>query len=116
MALLRAKHQEGRDIADREVLYELAKQEGLDLEQFQTDLADRGLLRRIAADHTEAVREFDIFGTPTLVFGPGRAAYVKMLPPPPSDEALAIFDTIRTLVADSPAVLEVKRPQKRRQL
>jgi hypothetical protein len=39
-----------------------------------------------------------------------------MLPPPPAEEALGVFDAIRTLVADSPTVLEVKRPQKKRQL
>lgn len=116
MALLRAKHEEGWDIADTEVLCEVAQRQDLDRQQFQADLADRRLLSRIGADHTRAVQEFDVFGTPTLAFGPGRVAYVKLLPPPPAEEALAIFDTIRRLVADSPTVLEVKRPQKRRQL
>jgi len=116
MALLRAKHEEGRDIADRKVLRDVAEQQSLDLEQFQADLTDRRLLRRIGADHTRAVQQLDIFGTPTFVFGSGRVAYVKMLPPPPREQALALFDAIRTLVADSPTVLEVKRPQKKRQL
>ena len=116
MALLRAKHKEGRDIADRKVLCDVAEQEGLDLEHFQADLADRQLLRRIATDHTRAVQEFDIFGTPTFVFGPGRVAYVKIFPPPPAEEALVVFDAIRALVADLSTVLEVKRPQKKRQL
>ena len=116
VALLRAKHEEGRDIADTEVLRDVADLEGLDLEQFEADLGDRELLTRIAADHSRAVQELDVFGTPTLVFGPGRAAYVKMLPPPPAEEALAVFDAVRAVVADSPTVLEVKRPQKKRQL
>jgi predicted DsbA family dithiol-disulfide isomerase len=116
MALLRAKHEEGRDIADRSVLSDVAQQEGLGLQQFQADLADRRLLARIGADHTRAVQEFEVFGTPTLAFGPGRVAYVKMLPPPPTEEALGVFEAIRTLVANSPTVLEVKHPQKRRQL
>lgn len=116
MALLRARHVEGRDIADRKVLCDVAGEEGLDLERFQADLADRALLRRIGSDHGRAVEEFDVFGTPSLVFGAGQVAYVKMLPPPPAEEALAVFNAIRTLVADSPTVLEVKRPQKKRQL
>ncbi len=116
MALLRAKHEERRDIADKRVLGELAEQAGLDLVRFQADLSDRQLLARIGIDHTQAIQELDVFGTPTLVFGPGQAAYVKMLPPPPAEQALAVFDTIRAMVADSPTVLEVKRPQKKRQL
>jgi predicted DsbA family dithiol-disulfide isomerase len=116
MALLRAKHEERQDIADRRVLCELAEQADLDLGRFQADLADRQLLARIGTDHTRAIEEFDAFGTPTLVFGPAQVAYVKILPPPPVEEALAVFDTIRAMVANSPAVLEVKRPQKRRQL
>jgi len=116
MALLRAKHEERQDIADKRVLCELARQADLDLDRFQADLADRQLLTRIGADHTRAIQEFDAFGTPTLVFGPGQAAYVKMLPPPPAEEALAVFDTIRAMLVDAPTVLEVKRPQKKRQL
>lgn len=116
MALLRARHEEGRDIADTKVLCDVAGQQGLDLERFRGDLADRSLLRRIGSDHERAVEEFDIFGTPSLVFGPGQVAYVKMLPPPPAEQALAAFDAIRTLVADLRTVVEVKRPQKRRQL
>ena len=116
MGLLRAKHEEGRDIADRKTLCDVAQQQGLNLRQFRADLADRGLLRRIGLDHRRAVEEFDIFGTPSLVFGPGEVAYVKLRPPPPPEEALAVFHSIRSLVVDWPSVLEVKRPQKRRQL
>jgi hypothetical protein len=116
MALLRTKHEERQDIADKRVLCELAKQADLDLDRFEADLGDRQLLTRIGTDHTRAIQEFDAFGTPTLVFGPGQAAYVKMLPPPPAEEALAAFDTIRAMLVDSPTVLEVKRPQKKRQL
>jgi predicted DsbA family dithiol-disulfide isomerase len=116
MALLRAKHEDQRDIADRKVLCDVAQEESLDLEQFEADLADRRLLERIGNDHTRAIQRFDVFGTPTLAFGPGQVAYVKMLPPPPAEEALSVFDAVRGLVADLPAVLEVKRPQKRRQL
>jgi predicted DsbA family dithiol-disulfide isomerase len=116
MAVLRAKHDEKRDIADMGVLCELAEQSDLDLERFQSDLADRRLLKRICLDHTRAVQEINVFGTPTLVFGGGQAAYVKTLPPPPPDKAVGVFDTIRAMVADSPSLLEVKRPQKERKL
>ena len=116
MALLRARHEQGLDIADRAVLREVANGQGLDLAQFDAELADRRLLDRIAADHTRAIEELEVFGTPTLVFGPGRVALLKMLRPPPPEEALAAFESIRTMVADLPTVLEVKRPQKKRYL
>ena len=116
LALLRARHEDQRDIADKEVLSELAEGEGLNLKQFQADLVDRGLLQRIGADHTRAIKEFNVFGTPTFVFGPGQAAYIRILPPPPPEEAVTIFNNLRPLVANSPTVLEVKRPQKKREL
>ena len=115
-ALLRARHEEKRDIADMGVLRELAEQSGLDVERFQSDMADRRLQKRISLDHTRAVRELNVFGTPTLVFGGDQAAYVKTLPPPPPEKAVDVLNTIRAMVADSPTLLEVKRPQKERQL
>jgi 2-hydroxychromene-2-carboxylate isomerase len=61
------------------------------------------------AEH-EAARARGVFGSPTLVFGPDRAAFVKLDRVPAPDRAGRVFDAVLTL-SEFPSVLEVKRPQ-----
>jgi hypothetical protein len=53
-----------------------------------------------------------VFGTPTFVFPNGGAAYLKMLPPAPADEALVVFDEFVRTVRDRAYITEIKRPKK----
>lgn len=111
MALLRARHAERKNIADQEVLAALARQTGLDMEKFLQDLADRKLLVKIGEDYTRGVQEHGIWGTPTLVFNGQRAAYLKLKPAPPAEEAVKLFDELYDIVYRRPYVVEVKRPR-----
>lgn len=111
LALLRARHERKRDIADRQLLAEVAGEAGLDVARFQGDLADRGLLARIGEDYTRGVQEHGIWGTPTLVFGGRHAAYLKMRPAPPAEESAKLFEQLLDLVEGRPYVFEVKRPR-----
>jgi protein-disulfide isomerase-like protein with CxxC motif len=112
MALLRAKHVDGRDHGRRETLLAVADEVGLDLERFERDLSDRSLLHLIGDDYTEARERHGVFGTPTFVFPNGAAAYLKMLPPPPPEEALTVFHEFVTTVRDRAYITEIKRPKK----
>ena len=67
-ALLKAKHEQNRDITDIDNLIEIAESTNLRMTQFQDDLKNRQLLAQLAEDHTFAVEKLGIFGTPTLVF------------------------------------------------
>ena len=111
MALLRARHEQRRDIADRAVLAEVARETGLDVDRFQRDLVDRGLLARIGEDYTRGVQEHGIWGTPTLVFNGQQAAYLKMRPAPPAEEAVKLFEELFDLIGGRPYLFEVKRPR-----
>jgi predicted DsbA family dithiol-disulfide isomerase len=97
MVLLKAKHEQGRDIADFDTLIELARDIGLKMAQFQKDLYDNSLISRLARDHTFAVENLGIFGTPTLVFPRGKPVFLKLASPPPPSEGLAVFDEIRRI-------------------
>lgn len=109
--LLHARHGEVRhNIADTDVLVELATSAGLDVEKFKEDLADRELLKNVARDHTEAVEQKGIFGTPTFVFKSGGSSYLKMFIPPEEDD-LSLFDSFIKMTRDSLYLGEIKRPQ-----
>jgi predicted DsbA family dithiol-disulfide isomerase len=110
MALLRARHEQSRDIADVNTLIEVAKSSGLAMPRFQEDLSNRQLLSKLAEDHTLAVETLGVFGTPTLVFPGGQAVFLKIMSVPPPKECLQLFKEIRHLAEQRQYVQEVKRP------
>ena len=110
MALLKARHEESRDISDVAVLTEVAESAGLDMDQFHKNFTGRQLLARLAEDHTYAAETLQVFGTPTLVFPEQQAVFLKMAPPPSSEEAIAAFGEVRTIAEDRLQIREIKRP------
>ncbi len=112
--MLRARHEQRRDLADVNTLVEVAKSVDLEMAQFQKDLGDRQLLAKLAEDHTFAVETLGIFGTPTLVFPENQAIFVKMMPLPSTEESLSVFTELRLLAEGRRYILEVKRPQRSR--
>ncbi len=111
IALLRARHEQRRDIADMNTLIEVAESADLEMTQFQKDLSDRQLLARLAEDHTIAVETLGVFGTPTLVFPERQAIFLKMSPLPSPEECLSVFTELRQLAERRQYIQEVKRPQ-----
>ena len=110
IALLKARHEHNRDIADIQTFTEAAESVGLDMAQFQKDLADRRLLSRLEQDHTFAVETLGIFGTPTLVLAEGQAVFLKLATPPPPEEAVYVFTEIHHLALRRRYIQEIKRP------
>ncbi|MBI3954362.1 MAG: DsbA family protein [Chloroflexi bacterium] len=108
--LLKARHEEKRLFTDRETLMLAAQRAGLDLERFQRDLEDRSLLQKLARDHTEAVERYQAFGVPTFIFENGQAAYLKMYPPAPKEQAVAVFEELYQTTCLRPFIYELKRP------
>jgi len=111
-ALLAAKHEHKQDIADLDTLAEVAEGVALEMPRFKKDLFDRGLLSRLAKDHTFAVENLGVFGTPTLVLAESQAVFVKMAAPPPPEDSLGVFAEIQHLAEQRRYILEVKRPQR----
>jgi hypothetical protein len=64
----------------------------------------------IGEDYLEARNVVGAFGTPTFVFGNGEAAYLRLLPVPPPDQAMAVFEEFVRIGRDRPYLLEIKRP------
>jgi predicted DsbA family dithiol-disulfide isomerase len=110
IALLKAKHEQQRDIANFDTLFEIANKTSLKMSQFKTDLSNQGLLGKLAKDHTFAVEELNVFGTPTLVFPENQAIFLKMSPSPSHKECLPIFNELFNLAYSRRNIHEVKRP------
>ena len=110
IALLEARHEQRKDIADVSILNHVAESVNLDMAQFKKDFCDANLLSKLAEDHTFAADILGVFGTPTLVFPKNRAIFLKMSPPIPED-SLAIFNEVRTIAEHRPYIQEIKRPQ-----
>src|SRR5919108_2889842 len=61
LALLRARHRDGRDIDDVRVVEEVATQAGLDLRRFRDDIAAGDVLEQLKRDHTAARDRHGVF-------------------------------------------------------
>lgn len=112
MPVLRARHRDRLDLDSRAVIERVAEDAGIDMERFRKDLDDRSLLEALARDHREATGEFGVFGTPTLVFGGGAAAYVRLSEEVDRAVAIQVFDRIYGVAQQEPRILEIKRPVK----
>ena len=110
--LLRARHRDRLDI-DGDAVYDLAAAAGLDMDRFKADVADPSILKTLASDHTTAVEEHGVFGTPTFVFAGGEAAYVRLAPSALEDGAAEVLERVLAVAAAEPRILEIKRPHKR---
>ncbi|SDY81830.1 Predicted dithiol-disulfide isomerase, DsbA family [Modestobacter sp. DSM 44400] len=62
----------------------------------------------LAADHAAGQR-LGVFGTPTLVFDDGQAAFVKLDAVPDADRARPLWDTVSQLATAEPALREWQR-------
>ena len=111
MQLLALKHEEGQDHGKRSTLDEAASRAGLDLARFTAGLDDRGLLMEIKDDYVAGREGIGVFGTPTFVFSNGQSAYLRVLPPPPKEEAVPFWLDFVRAVRDRPFLHEIKRPR-----
>ena len=112
LALLTARHGgEGRLALNEEApILEVAEEVGLDVERMKKDMKDPELAAIIGRDHVEAAETHGAFGTPTFLFEDGTGAYLKTFIPP-EEESAEFFEHFVGMMAHSPYVGEVKRPQ-----
>lgn len=62
----------------------------------------------LAAEHAHA-SELGVFGTPTLLFGAGQAAFVKLDAVPAADRGRRLLESVRQLTVAQPALREWQR-------
>ena len=108
--LFAARHDEGRDLKDPEVLREVLRACDLDDAAVFGLVGEGGPLKTLRQEHQDAVAEHHVWGVPTFVAG-GRAVFVRFLDRPEGDGARArgrIEQTV-DLVTDAPMLHEFKQ-------
>ncbi len=110
LALLKARHEDRKDLSDRSVIMEAAKAGGLDMDRFNEDLADKSIPEDLGKSHNRAVEDHGVFGVPTFVFSDGTSAFLKTYPPPDEDAA-ETFEALHGVITKMKYLGEVKRPQ-----
>ena len=110
LRLLRARHVDRADIDEVGVIERVADESGLDLDRFRDDMGRPTILSALERDHRGAVAESGVFGTPTLVFPGGLAAYVRLSELSEPGNSLALYDRVVSVAAEEPRILEIKRP------
>jgi DSBA-like thioredoxin domain len=98
LALFAARHDQGRDINDPEVLAEATASAGVDPDEVAKLVAAGGPAAALAADHTWAADGPRVFGVPTFVTE-RRAVFVRLMgrPGAPTD-ARATLDRVLAMV------------------
>jgi hypothetical protein len=78
VAAFRARHDEGKKIAEEAVLRQVAESVGLDADAVAEEVASGRPLKALEAEHTEAVDKYAVFGVPTIVEG-DEAVFVRLM-------------------------------------
>lgn len=104
------RHVDGRNLAGQRVLEGIAKDAGLDMDRFREDLQADEVFPIVREEYLKGKNEIGVFGTPTIVFDNGNAAYLKFTWHGTDEEALEFFHDFVATVRDRPEVLEIKRP------
>lgn len=104
------RHVDGRNLAGQRVLEKTAEEAGLDMDRFREDLKSDEVFAIVRDDYLKGRDEIGVFGTPTLVFDNGNAAYLKFTWHDTPEEAVNFFYEFVDIVQDRPKVLEIKRP------
>jgi 2-hydroxychromene-2-carboxylate isomerase len=116
----RAFHEDGRRPHRPEVQRELLGELGLGGDALDAALADPTTHEEVRADHEHVVSTYGAFGVPTIVFPDPRpdaaaddtvAIYQQLVPAPPRDEAVALFDVL-CAYNRFPTMFEMRHPKR----
>ena len=108
LALFAARHDQGRDLNDPEVLAGAVASAGVDPDEVEKLVATGRPAAARADDHTWAVDTSRVFGVPTFVTD-RRAVFVRLMDRPATGEAArATLDRVLTMVEDWPDLNEFK--------
>ncbi len=111
-ALFAARHDEGRDLRQREVVASVLAGAGVDADAVLAEVEAGWPRLEVRKHHEEAAGAHGVFGVPTFLVG-DHAAFVRLMERPSGDAEVAI-DTIERvvrLVTEHPELNELKHTQ-----
>jgi hypothetical protein len=108
LALFAARHDQGRDLNDPEVLAAAVASAGVDPDEVEKLVAGGRPAAALATDHTWAVDTSRVFGVPTFVTG-SRSVFVRLMDRPATPAAArSTLERVLALVEDWPDLNEFK--------
>jgi hypothetical protein len=110
--LFAARHDEGRDLKDRDVLRDVLETSDVDAAAILSLVEEGGPLKTLRQEHQDAVADHAVWGVPTFIAGE-RAVFVRFLDRPEGDGARArtrIESTV-DLVVEAPMLHEFKQTE-----
>ena len=109
LGLFRARHAEGLDLRDEDVVADVLAAAGVDPDVVLGHVADGWPLEVFRKEHEQAVADHSVFGVPTFVSA-GRAVFVRLMDRPEGDgeRARATVERVLDLLAGWPTLNEFK--------
>lgn len=104
-----AVHEGYVELGDESTLTNVATQAGLDLERFQTALKSDQMARIAQESHQRGVQQFNVFGTPTLVFCGSHSVYLELTEVLSENDGLSLFQMVKAFALEQPQVIQLKR-------
>ena len=108
-ALFAARHDEGRDIREEDVVRDVLKANGADPDEVFKEVAGGQILKVFRTEHEKAVADHQVFGVPTFIAG-GQAVFVRVMDRPGTDgeRARTTIERILDLLTGWPELNEFK--------
>ncbi len=109
VALFAARHDEGKEISDPDVVRSVLESAGVPAEQVFAEIEKGWPLQNVRAEHEKAVSDYEVFGVPTFIVG-GDAVFVRLMTRPRGDgkKARATIDRVADLLESHPELNELK--------
>jgi predicted DsbA family dithiol-disulfide isomerase len=102
-------HETYLELGDESILINAAVQAGLDIEQFQAVLRSGSLARAAQQSHQRGGKDFNVFGTPTLVFCGSHSVYLELSQLMADNNTLSLFQMVKAFALEQPQVVQLKR-------
>jgi protein-disulfide isomerase-like protein with CxxC motif len=108
-AMFAARHDEGRDIRDEDVVRDVLQANGVDADAVFKELAAGQTLKLFRTEHERAVADNHVFGVPTFI-NDGQAVFVRVMDRPKgdADRARTTIERVLDLLATWPELNEFK--------
>lgn len=87
-ALFAARHTQGLDLRDPDVIAQVLNGAGLDAEDVLAQVADGKPRETFRSEHLDAVRDHKVFGVPTVIAG-DQAVFIRLVDRPGDDPVAA---------------------------